>query len=296
MLYVTGITGHSGTWFVKRLIKENYQGKIRCLVRRTSDISFLEQSGLNIEFAEGDLGDVEFLTNSMQGIDTVLHIASITYSENVIQAAIANGVDWAILVHTTGRFSKYKSASKEYIRIEDEILEMRDRINITITRPTMIYGSSRDANMWKLINFLYRHKFFPMFGDGKNLMQPVHARDLGNAYFDILNNPNTTKNKEYDLSGKEAIEYIDLVQTVSQLLGSKNVLVKIPFAMSVWAAKAYNFILPKKAIISVEQVLRLQEDKAFSWQAAQRDFGYSPIDFPSGIREEINEFMQTIKM
>lgn len=294
MLFVTGITGHTGTWFVNRLVQEKYQGKIRCLVRKDSNTKFLQNSGLNIEFVTGDLGDIDFLVKSMEGVDTVLHIASIMYSENVIKAAITNEVDWAICVHTTGRFSKYKSASAEYIQIEDGILGQRNRISITVARPTMIYGSSRDANMWRLIKYLNGHKFFPMFGDGRNLMQPVHARDLGYAYYDILNHPDITKNKEYDLSGKEPIEYIQLVKTVSKQLGSKNIMVKIPFKISVWAAQVYNLIFPKKAIISVEQVLRLQEDKAFSYHLAQEDFGYSPIDFNSGIKEEINELKRSI--
>lgn len=41
MLYVTGITGHTGKWFLDRLIKENYRGKIRCLVRENNDAELL---------------------------------------------------------------------------------------------------------------------------------------------------------------------------------------------------------------------------------------------------------------
>lgn len=292
MLLVTGITGHTGSWFLDRLIKENYQGKIRCLVRKTSNTEQLDHSGLNIEKIYGDLEDGKFIENSMVGVETVLHISSIHFSNNVVDAAIKNKVKWAILVHTTGRYSKYKSASREYINIEEGILKKRDKIGITILRPTMIYGSSQDRNMYRLVDYLYKHKFFPMFGEGNNLMQPVFARDLGYAYYDVLVNKDKTFNKEYNLSGKEPIKYIDLVKYVSEAVGRKNVIIKIPLWFSIISAKIYNAI-DKNAIISVEQVLRMQEDKNFSYEAASRDFGYSPVAFHEGIKNEVAEYIHS---
>jgi nucleoside-diphosphate-sugar epimerase len=290
MLYVTGITGHSGRFFIERLVKEEYAGKIRCTVRPTSDTSYLDKSGLNFEKVTGDMEDLEFLTHTMEGASTVLHIAHINKTPKVLEAAVKNGVKWAILVHTTGRFSKYKSASEGYIKIEEAALNRRGEIGITVLRPTMIYGSSRDMNMYKLVDYLYRHKFFPMFGKGLNLMQPVHARDLGNAYYDVLANRDVTFNKDYNLSGGRALPYIDIVRSVSRELGRKNIIVKLPLSFSIFAAKVYNRLW-KNAIISVEQVLRMQEDKDFSYEDATRDFGYDPVTFEEGIKEEVAEYL-----
>lgn len=294
MLCVTGITGHSGRWFIERLRENNYQGKVRCVVRKESNTSFLEQSGLNIEKVIGDLNDREFMIFSMSGVDTVLHIASIHFSRNVIDAAIKNKVKWAILVHTTGRFSNFKSAASEYIEIEDEILNRRNEIGITILRPTMIYGSSRDRNMYKLVDYLYQHTLFPMFGSGKNLMQPIHARDLGNAYYQVIINREKTFDREYDLSGANPLPYIDIVRTISKGLNRKNIIIKLPIWISVITARLYN-VIDRKAIISVEQVLRMQEDKAFDYVDATRDFGYRPMSFEEGIIEEIAEYMSMVK-
>ena len=54
-------------------------------------------------------------------MDVIFHIVNIRKSINIINAAIKNNVKWVILVHTTGIYSKYKSASKEYIDIENKI-------------------------------------------------------------------------------------------------------------------------------------------------------------------------------
>jgi len=291
MILITGITGHSGRWLAERLAKERYSGEIRCALRPTSEAAFLDNTGLNCTKVPGDITDPAFLDHITKGVDTVLHIASIRLSRGIVDAAIRNGVPRVILVHTTGRFSRFKSAADDYIRIEDEILKLRDKIAITVLRPTMIYGSSRDRNMYSLIDYLYRHKFFPIFGSGQNLMQPVHASDLGNAYYDVLMNPGSTINGEYNLPGREPLSYLNLVRAVSSALGKRNILVPIPMWLSLLAARAYNRV-SATAAISVEQVMRMNEDKAFNYDAATKDFGYSPLNFPEGIKGEVEEYLK----
>ena len=64
----------------------------------------------------------------MKGSKTVLHIASIKLSTNVIKAGSEIGVDWFICVHTTGRYSKFKNASAEYIKIEDTLIKQHSNL------------------------------------------------------------------------------------------------------------------------------------------------------------------------
>lgn len=301
MIYITGITGHSGKWFLKKLESEGYKGKVRCTMRESKEkapekYKILEESSLDLEFAVGSLEDEHFLMESLRGVETIIHIASISLSTKLVNAAIKNNVKWAILVHTTGRFSKYKSASLEYIKIEDEILSLRsDSFSVTILRPTMIYGSSGDRNMYRLVEYLSKHRLFPLFGNGSNLMQPVHAKDLGYAYYDVLMYPEATMNKEYDLSGKEPITYLNIIKTIRKYLNSHVKIIRIPISLSLFAARVYNALF-KNAIISVEQVMRMQEDKAFSHEAATKDFGYCPLSFEEGIQEEIVEYLSGVRV
>jgi nucleoside-diphosphate-sugar epimerase len=307
MLYITGITGHSGKWLLKRLAEEQYEGRIRCVIRESrSDApkkyKIFEGCNLDLEFAIGDLEDADFLRESLKGIDTIINIAGIGISERLVDAALENHVSWAILIHTTGRFSKFKSASEGYIQTEDAILKRCNSgangghaLNCTILRPTMIYGSSMDKNMYRLVDYLHRHKFFPLFGNGSNLMQPVHARDLGNAYYGILMHPEATRNKSYNLSGKEPITYLDIIKTVKKQLNSKVLIIKIPISLSIFAARVYNMLF-RNAIISVEQVMRMQEDKAYGHEDASRDFDYDPMSFEEGIREEVEEYLGGVRV
>ena len=73
MLLITGATGHSGEWFIKMLISEKYDKRIRCTIRETSNTSYLDNSGLDIELVIGDLKDPVFANKALDKITTVVN-------------------------------------------------------------------------------------------------------------------------------------------------------------------------------------------------------------------------------
>ena len=115
-------------------------------------------------------------------------------------------------------------------------------------------------------------------------MQPIHARDLADAIFRSWNMRERTINKEYNVAGRNPITYLELLKTVSGKLHRKMTFVKIPLSISLAAAYMYN-VFAESAKISVEQVMRMNEDKSFDYTDAVRDFGFSPVSFDAGVGE-----------
>ena len=226
------------------------------------------------------------IKKALEGAQTVLHIVSILYSTKIVELGPRDA--WYILVHTTGRYSKFKSAASHYIKIEEDLISRFS--HLTILRPTMIYGSHRDRNMWKLIAFLDRYRFFPVFGNGKNLMQPVTARDLAKTYLKVFQNKEKTFNQQYNLAGKNAVTYGQILGQVSQNLGKKITFIHLPLSLSIVLAFIYNFLFGKRAHITVEQVMRMGEDKDFSNSKANAHFAYDPVSFEEGIKREVDEY------
>lgn len=295
MLLVTGITGHSGSYFLKELINNKYEGPIRCVVRETSDTSLIDNSGLNFEKVVGDLSNQDFMDKSMVGVDTVLHIGSIFYSVTVMKAAVKNNVRRAILVHTTGIFSKYKSASEEYKNIELEVKKIINAspMGLIILRPTMIYGNVNDKNMVIFIKMVDKLRLFPVIDHGKSLLQPVNGRDLGKAYYQVLTNPNIM-NGDYILSGEKPITMLNMFKLISNTLGEKTTFISVPLGFGVFLARILKaFTLGK--VDYIEKVQRMGEDRSFPHDAAFRDFGYNPMPFAEGIKMEVKQYVEMIK-
>lgn len=293
MLLVTGITGHTGRFFLQELIDKRYEGVIRCIVRQSSDTLLLDNSGLNIEKFFGDIRDRDFLDECMNGVNTVVHIVNIRHTNVIVRAAIANKVERAICVHTTGIYSKFRNASEEYLSIEGELQELIASANIklTILRPTMIYGDVCDRNMSKFIKMVDRFRVFPIINNGKGLIQPVNARDLGKAYYDILTTPIENIENEYNLSGEKAITMLDAFKLISKKLGKRTIFISVPLGLGVFLANCLNLLSIGK-VDYIERVQRMSENRCFSHEDAKRDFDYNPEPFEIGIAREVAEYLK----
>ena len=292
MLLITGITGHSGSYFLQELIQKKYAGMIRCIVRENSDTTMLDQSGLNTEKIIGDLDCQEFMDKCMGGVDTIVHIASIFYSLNVMKAAVKSKVNRVILVHTTGIYSKYKSASEEYKNIEfgiNKILKERNSsIGLVYLRPTMIYGNIYDKNMVVFIKMVDKLRVFPVVAHGEGLLQPVNGRDLGKAYYQLLTNPDIL-NGDYILSGEKPTTMLEIFTQISNDLGKKTTFVSVPLGLSVFMARSLKLCTFGK-IDYIEKVLRMVENRSYLHDTAFRDFGYDPMSFEEGLNIEIKQY------
>ena len=291
MILVTGITGHSGRYFLQELKNSKYENTIRCIVRETSKIDILQNCGLKVETCFGDLNDEAFLDKCMKGIDTVVHIASIRYSKKIMKAAIDNQVKRAVCVHTTGIYSKFKAASEEYKAIDRTLKEMIEGtdIQLTILQPTMIYGDMCDHNMSRFIKMVDKLKLFPVINHGSCMIQPVNARDLGKAYYQVLTIPADKAGTLYNLSGDKPIQLIEVLRIISNTLGKRTIFISFPLWLGVLLARTAK-ILTLGKIDYIEKIQRMSEDRCFSHEDAEKDFGYKPESFDIGIAREITEY------
>lgn len=290
-LFVTGITGKTGRCFLKVLEREGLNGiACRALCRPSADTAAIEQSGLPIEIVRGDLEDVTSLCSAVEGMDTVLHIAGIQKSESVVDAALAAGVKWLILVHTTGIYSRYKAAGEGYRQIETRIEEKLRGTDIALTllRPTMIYGGPDDKNISVFIRMVDRLRIFPVVSGGRFLLQPVHREDLGEAYYAVLSHAEITKNKNYDLSGAYPLDLIDILKIFSDELGKKTRFISVPFWLA-YAGAWGVYLISFGKIDLREKVQRLVEPRAYGHEAAAADFAYAPQDLEAGLRREVRD-------
>lgn len=286
---VTGITGKTGKWFLNRLNNEPgifEKFTFRAATRQKIDI------GYGIETLKGDIADPGFCRKLCEKSETLLHIAGIRSSFPLLSVAAECGVKRFILVHTTGMFSKYKKAAKPYLTLEAKIRKLADDygIAVTILRPTMIYGDLYDRNVATFIRMVDKLKLFPVINGARSELQPVYAKDLGDAYFEVLMNPDTTVNKSYNLSGGAPIALIDMLKTIGDQLGKKNIFVNVPFPIAYFGAWMV-FILSFTKIDYREKVQRMIEDRVFSHEDATRDFGYRPLQFPEGVKFEISQYL-----
>jgi nucleoside-diphosphate-sugar epimerase len=276
-----GSTSDTGERVLSKLVNRFGGNTITCIVRSSSDTARIDQLGVNKII--GDITDAQTLKSILNPSTTYLDMTHPKYYHLSLEAVISSGVQRAYFVTTTGIFSKYNQFSQIYKDNEDKI--KKSGITYTILRPSMIYGSTRDKNMHKLIKFLNRSPAFPLFG-GDSLMQPVHVDDLADGIAESIDNP-ITENKEYNLAGLEPIAYRNIVKTVESNLKKNVFKIEIPSTFAANLAKYLQYIpgFP----VTEEQVLRLQENKVFDISKAVEELKYTPRNFEEGIKLEMAE-------
>jgi uncharacterized protein YbjT (DUF2867 family) len=281
---VTGATGFTGTYVVPLLVRQG--ARVRCLVRAQSETSRLHVS--EVELARGDLNDHDSIRSALRGMDALVNIASLGFGHapKIVEATVEARVERAVFISTTAVFTTLNAPSKT-VRLAAEETIRASGLSYTILRPTMIYGSSRDRNMCRLIRYLRRWPAIPVFGRGEHLQQPVYVEDLAAAIVGALQCERAV-GRDYNVSGRAPLTYNQIIDTVCAALNRRVRKVHLPVTplVSVLSTlERFTARLPIKA----EQVLRLNEDKAFDSREAIEDFGYNPRSFAEGIKLEIQE-------
>lgn len=293
ILAVTGITGHSGSFMLQQLIDNKFDGTLRCMVRESSDTGKLDKSGLKVEKVVGSSKNPEDMLRLIDGADTIMHISGIWETPLLLEAVEkAGGRPHIVLVHTSGIYSKHKMASEVYKNIEIGMAKYFEAgWNITILRPTMIFGDMRDHNISKFIRMVAKLPVMPEIDHGSAFVQPVNARDLGQAYYKACMHESLPE-REYIVSGERPVSLHELCSLIGKFMGKKTRFVSLPMALGVFGANVICLLTGKKDKLLVEKVLRLGEDRSFSHENARRDFGYEPEKFEIGLQREVEEFLE----
>jgi len=215
----------------------------------------------------------------------LVNLASLGFGHagTIVGAAERAGLHRAVFVSTTAIFTNLNAPSKR-VRLDAERCIGDSSLSWTIVRPTMIYGTPRDRNIWRLLQMLRRTPIVPIPGGGRRLQQPVHVDDLAGTIVAAIDGPEAV-HQAYDLAGPEAISFRTVVEQAAAGLGRRAVVVPLPGPPLV-AGLRWLEAKGRTAPIKAEQVERLLEDKAFDIGPARRDLGYAPRSFSAGVAAE----------
>jgi nucleoside-diphosphate-sugar epimerase len=289
-ILLTGATGLTGTLFLEHLANTNPNSEIHCLVRPNSQAGryrhLLEHLNLNISYFTGDSSSSQTWDDilAQNTPKTIIHIASIRHIRVIINSLKkAEQTPRLIVIGTTGVYSQYNEYSRIYKEIEKDLIQYPG--SYCLLRPTMIYGSERDKNLHKLIKFCHRYGFFPVFGSGNCLLQPIHADDLAKAILSALKRSEVEGT--YNISGGSIVTFRELLALVEKQIGKPVRPLLFPLQIGVALATILEIVLRERSPVRREQILRLQEDKAYTHEAAQRDLDFFPRSLEKGLQQEV---------
>lgn len=303
-ILVTGGTGFTGSHLCRRLVAEGYA--VRVLVRKTSRRDAL--MGLAVEWAIGDLNNPAALTQAMQSVDTVYHIAALFRPENVsrqqmqatnvagtrhlLDAAVAAGVKRFVHCSTVGVHGdiQYPPANEETpyapgdyyqdSKTEGEKIVLQcgaqGCLPVVVFRPGGIFGPG-DLRFLKLFRAIHNRRFI-MFGSGQVLYQLIYIEDLIDGIL-RCGTQDTAVGNTYILTGPAPITLNDLVGEIASVLQVPPPRLKLPVMPLYWAGFACEMICKPLGInppLYRRRVDFFRKTRSFDISKAQRELSFQP--------------------
>jgi hypothetical protein len=220
--------------------------------------------------------------------DTVVHVAGIMFLPQLLPLMQASAARQLVVVGTTGVFSRFKSASQEYI-LDEELLRSflteNPTVRCVVLRPTMIYGNPASHNVSVLLSWFGRHSVFPMFGDGHALIQPVYDADVASAIVAAVRQ-HCEPAGFYNVSGRTPLTYRQFIEAIAAAVGTTPHFVHLPVRASAALFEMAHRLVPRFRF-NGEQVWRTTDARAFDWSAAGDAFGFAPRSFEDGLRLQL---------
>jgi nucleoside-diphosphate-sugar epimerase len=151
------------------------------------------------------------ITATQRVIDAVRHRRPyvIHVSSSVVNSAAD---DW---------YSHTKAAQEELVRGSD--------LPSVVLRPTLMFGWFDRKHLGWLARFMGRHALFPIPGHGRYIRQPLYIGDFCDIVVSCIDN--RPIGKDYNISGLERIDYIDLIRAVREACGAHARIIRIPYRL-----------------------------------------------------------------
>lgn len=260
-IFITGGTGFIGKHLVRELI-ENRNEKLTLLVRKSSDISFLEQyrDAERVSLVYGDINDPNALIEGISRADRIFHLAAavdivaqsttmyeVNYqgTKSVIDAAFRYGTQIKYLLFLSSIGAIARSTETPLILDEEHNHQWQEKEKLSYhyskylaeqkifqafsrglpaycVNPSVVLGNGTDNNAVKK---LIRIASFPVFCKPVGGINIVHVEDVISAMFKIVEKGRP--GRRY-LVANENVSFYDIFQFLSTKMQKEQCLIPIP--------------------------------------------------------------------
>jgi len=328
MIVVTGATGFLGNALTRRLVDalgnepDALKPPVRALVRGQSDLSSL--AGLEVEFVQGDIGDLDSLVQAFSGAEGVFHMAGIVDitgykpdrlhtvnvqgTKNVIEACKRAGVGRLVYASSIHAFveAPLGTTADEGLpldpsRINDPygktkaeatqlvLAAVRAGLDAVVVHPTGVLGpyDFRPSPTGQAILDYAQRKLGIYVDGGYNF---VDVRDVAEGTLAAYAKGRTGEN--YILSG-HPVTVRQLLETIETVSGVPAPRMRLNFGIARALSRLmpiYYWITQEQPVFTTYSLDVLRSNSSISHAKAEAELGYSPRPFRETIEDTIEWF------
>ena len=278
-ILVVGGTGFIGERVVRRLVRAGVN--VRIVTRDPAKPVARALSDEGVDVWEGDCDRRWTIWEALEGCEALVSCVHIRHAPILVQACYRAEVSRIILLSSTRRYSKIKDPTVSQV-LSAELHVQDSETEWTIIRPTMVYGSNRDRNISRIVEWTKRHRWIPVFGSGNALMQPVYVEDVVTAVQETLRR-DKVEGRSFTVAGPEPKSWNDLLEDVFAVIDRRLRVMHMPTGLSLLGLKLLGPLARRKGI-NEAVIRRMDEDKDFDISDAREVLDFDPVPFEEGVR------------
>ena len=283
---VLGGAGFVGSSIVAKLDAAGYQVKVLTRRREAGKHLILLP---NVQVIECDVMNNHELKSALAGVDAVINLIGILHENGpstfeayhhqlprrIVQ--LCENLVIRRLIHMSALQASMHAPSQYLIskaKGEDAIKDFNKKLDITIFRPSVIFG--RNDRFLNLFASLVRYLPVIALAKPEAKFQPIWVEDVASCFESALENTDTY-DKTYELGGPNIYTMRELVQKVMDILGKQRPIIGLNDRLSMAQAFALE-LLPIK-LMTRDNVKSMELDNVTHQPiAAELNVTPAPID------------------
>jgi nucleoside-diphosphate-sugar epimerase len=277
---VTGGTGFIGSRLIERLRRRG--DEVICVAKDRLNAAFLES--LNVPVILGDLNNGIGWDAILDGVDSIYHLAGVTRAKSwneyyegnyhatkrLVEICIAHCTSLKRFVYVSSlaavgpspdgepvteetRYHPVSHYGKSKMLGEMEVVKARDRLPITVVRPSAVYGP-RERDMYKYMRLILVG-IQPLIGFRRKLLSLIHSDDLVDGILLTGEHPHAVGEK-YFLGSEVCYSIEDIGDAIARAVQKKPMKVRMPHALVYTAgvaAEVFGRITRKQTFFNLQK-------------------------------------------
>lgn len=238
-IIIPGAAGLVGQNLIVFLLKAGYTNLV-AIDKHKHNTKMLAELHPAISVIEADLAEQGEWQSSLKDADMIIMLQAqiggltiepfirnnVTSTENVIDSAKQYNVPYIVHISSSVLESEaddFYTQTKE----QQENLIVNCDIAHCILRPTLMFGWFDRKHLGWLSRFMAKIPVFPIPSHGRFMRQPLYVGDFCNIIISAMHKqPN---NEIYNITGREKIDYVDIIKAIKKTLGLRTWIMHIPY-------------------------------------------------------------------
>ena len=289
---ITGAAGLVGQNLIPRLEARGYRD-IVAIDKHPANTALLRRLHPDVTVVEADLAEPGAWQQAVAAVDVIVichaqigGLDRATYARNNIAATerllAAVARPDVYLVHVSSSVVK-SMAKDDYVWSKEaqEKLVLQSGSPAIVLRPTLMFGWFDRKHLGWLSRFMQRSPLFPIPGHGRYLRQPLYVGDFCDIVMACIECRPTG---EYNITGLEPIDYVDLIRAVKEVSGGSARIVPVPYRLF-WSMLFVYGLFSRDPPFTTKQLEALATPDVFEvidWPAL---FGVKPTPLKTALAE-----------